>query len=64
MVGFPHHLVMPRNAQVPVSSVRLPLIKLAAETKHLTWGPSVLFFLALQAILGYESYCLFDSEAN
>lgn len=55
---------MPRNAQEPVCLVSLPLIKLAAEIKHLTWGPSGLLFLVLQAILGDETYCPFDSEAN
>lgn len=55
---------MLRNAQEPVSLVSLVLIKLAVEVKHLTWGPSGLLFLVLQAILGDETCCLFDSEAN
>lgn len=55
---------MPRNAQEPVSLVSLPFIKLAAEIKRLTWVLSGLLFLVLQAILGVETYCLFDSEAN
>lgn len=55
---------MPRNAQEPVSLVSLPLIKLAADIKCLTWVLSGLFFLVLQANLGDETYCLFDSEAN
>lgn len=62
--GSSQEWVMPRNAQEPVCLVSLPLIKLAAEIKHLTWGPSGLLFLVLQAILGDETYCPFDSEAN